>query len=859
MWRGWVWTRQGHENIRFIDDRPGWNGAGLFDADLSHDDVLLLFEKMKFNRQCLGSALLAGLFYFVAVSSLHAEITAPVVPTVEQVKKSQQLSPAQRESIKRALQGNSGPAAPVPEETLQSSKVPVTPSPPPAEYTSSPLRPFGYDYFSSTPDAYALAADLPVPDDYVVGPGDMILVQLYGKDNSQYELVVRRNGVVQFPGIGPVQVGGQPFLKVSELLKRRVQNQFIGLKASVQIGRLRNIQIFVLGDVVRPGSYTVSGLATLTNAIFASGGIKRIGSLRQIQLKRQGKPVGAIDLYDLLLKGDNSADARLQPGDVIFVPPLGKTAGISGEVRRPAIYELKNETTLEELIALAGNLTAVAFPQSMQIERIYENRERTVIDLDMTKPESQKTLLVSGDVVRVYGVADQVERVVHLAGYSKRAGTYQWTEGMRLTQLITSLSELPTDVDAHYQLIKRENPVTRNIELLNANLSSALAAPESDTNIKLLPRDTVYIFSIHDNRRATIDPLLEQIKAQSRPDRLEREITIDGSVHHPGRYPFAPGMRMGDLLRAAGGLTDRAYTLEAELTRYIISEGKQRQQDTVVVNLEGVLSNNVEKDPLLKPYDQLVIRRVPSWSSEGSVTIRGEVTFPGRYPVAQGEKLSEVLKRAGGLTPGAFARGSVFMRESVRIREQTYLDRVARELEEQLLLVTAQGQDVGTDKKETKAEIETLLQQVRAAKAVGRVAIKLDKLLDDDVEQDIVLHDGDTLYIPQKPGEVTVTGQVYFPTSHLHVKGSGRDDYIAKSGGVTERGGSRYVYVVHADGSVSAAGGWFSSGPRIGPGDTIVVPVKVNRYSTLKLAGDVTQILYQLALAAAALVVLQTN
>lgn len=814
---------------------------------------------MKFIRHRLGAALLVSVFGVAAMSSLHAETAGPTsAPTAEQLKRVQQLSPAQREAAQRALQNSSVPKAPAPEEASKSSQAPATPSPPPAEYTSSSLRPFGYDYFSSTPDATALAADLPVPDDYVVGPGDMILVQLYGKENSQYELPVRRDGVVQFPGIGPIAVGGQSFLKVRELLTRRVQNQFIGLKASVQIGRLRNIQIFVLGDVVRPGSYTVSGLATLTNAIFASGGIKKIGSLRQIQLKRQGKPVGSIDLYDLLLKGDNSADARLQPGDVIFVPPLGRTAGISGEVRRPAIYELKNETTLEELIALAGSFTAEAFPQSMQIERIHENRERTVIDIDMARPEGRKTPLVSGDLARVYGVSDQVERVVNLAGFTKRAGAYQWTEGMRLTQLIPSLSDLPTEVDAHYQLIRREIAATRNIELLNADLGAALAAPESDANVKLLPRDTVHVFSIHDNRSATINPLLDQIKAQSRPDRLEREIAIDGSVHHPGRYPFAPGMRMSELLRAAGGLTDKAYTLEAELTSFSIADGKQRKQDSVVVNLEGVLSKNSETDPLLKPYDQLVIRRVPNWSSDGFINIRGEVAFPGRYPIARGEKLSTVLKRAGGLSPEAFARGSVFLRESVRIREQAFLDRVARELEEQLLLVTAQAQEVGTDKKESRVEIETLLKQVRTTKALGRVAIKLDKLLDGDAEQDVVLQEGDSLVVPQKPGEVTVTGQVYFPTSHLYTKGSSRDGYIAKSGGVTERGSSRDVYVVHADGSVSA-GGWFSFGPRMGPGDTVVVPVKVSRYSALKVVGDITQILYQLALAAAALVVLQAN
>ncbi len=704
----------------------------------------------------------------------------------------------------------------------------------------------------------ALAADLPVPDEYVVGPGDVLLIQLYGKDNTQYELLVTREGVVQFPGIGPIHVGGKPFVKVRELITRRVQGQFIGLKASVQVGRLRNIQIFVLGDVVRPGSYTVSGLATLTNAILASGGIKRIGSLRQIQLKRQGKAVGTLDLYDLLLKGDNSADARLQPGDVIFVPPIGKTAGISGEVKRPAIYELKNETKLEELISLAGGLTAEAFPHSMQVERIQGNRERTVIDIDMTKPEGQQTLLVSGDVVRVYQVSDQMERIVTLSGYTKRAGPYQWTEGMRLTQLISSLGDLPTEVDAHYQLIRREDPKTRFIELLGADLGAALAAPESDANFKLLPRDTVYVFSIHENRRAVLDPLLDQVKAQSRPDRLEREIAIDGSVHHPGRYPFVPGMHLGDLLRAGGGLTDKAFTLEAELTRYSAPDGKERKQEVMVVSLDGALGKDSKNDPQLKPYDQVVIRRIPNWTGEGFVSIRGEVAFPGRYPIAQGEKLSSVIKRAGGVTPAGFARGSVFLRESARIREQAFLDRVARELEEQVLIVSAQGSEIGTEKKEAILEAQTLLKQIRATKALGRVAIKLDRLLDGEVEQDIALLDGDSILIPQKPGEVTVTGQVYFPTSHLYVKSYGRDDYVSKSGGVTERGNSSNIYVVHADGSVSAGSGWFSSSPDMGPGDSVVVPVKVERLKAMKLATDLTQILYQLALAAAGLKVLGT-
>jgi len=800
------------------------------------------------------SAAAATVFVVASASSAATPPTA-AAPTVNPLH---QLTPAQRNALQKALKGSSLPAVPsVPGDKPVAEPTTKAVEPPtPSEESPGGLRSFGYDYFSQRPDTTALSADLPVPDEYVVGPGDMLLVQLYGKDNVQYELPVTREGVVQFPGIGPIHVGGKPFSKVRELVTRRVQGQFIGLKASVQIGRLRNIQIFVLGDVVRPGSYTVSGLATLTNAILASGGVKKIGSLRQIQLKRQGKLVGTLDLYELLLKGDNSGDARLQPGDVIFIPPIGKTAGITGEIKRPAIYELKSESTLDELVALAGGLTAEAYPHTMQIERIQDNRDRTVIDIDMTQAESGKTTLVSGDVVRVFEVSDVVQRIVTLSGYTSRAGSYQWTEGMRLTQLIPSLADLPTEVDAHYQVIRREDPKTRSIEMLSADAGAALAAPESDANIKLLPRDTVYLFSIHDNRRAVLDPLLKQVRAQSRPDRLEREVTIEGSVHHPGRYPFAPGMRLGQLLNAGGGLTDKAFTLEAELTRYSASDGKERKQETTVISLVGTLAADGKNDPELKPYDQVVIRRIPNWTGEGYISIQGNVSFPGRYPIAPGEKLSSVLKRAGGVTPNGFARGALFLRDSVRVREQQFLDRVARELEEQILLASAQQPEVAKDKKESLVDAQALLKQIRATKAVGRVAIRLDDIIKGDEDQDVTLQDGDALLVPLRPSEVTVTGQVYFPTSHLYVKGGSRDDYVAKSGGVTERGNGGDVYVVHADGSVSAGGGWFSFSPRIGPGDTVVVPYKIDRVSALKVVGDVTQILYQLAVAAAALKVL---
>jgi protein involved in polysaccharide export with SLBB domain len=715
------------------------------------------------------------------------------------------------------------------------------------------LKPFGYELFSGRPDAFSLGADMPVPADYVVGPGDTVVIQLYGKDSLQYELPVTREGNIQFPGIGPVPVAGLTFARLQDVIAKRVRRQFIGMRSSTTIGQPRPIQVFVLGDVHKPGTYTVSGLSTLTSAVIASGGVKKIGSLRNVQLKRSGKTITQVDFYDLLLHGDNRADARLQPGDVIFVSPVGKTVGIAGEVRRPAIYELKNEQTVQEIVALAGGLLPSASPQTIQIERIQNGRDRILVDLDLGNDAGRKTALSDGDTIRIRSVLDKTEGMVTLNGHVHRPGTYQWRQGMRITDLIRSVSELPTEVDARYLLIKRESPTDRRIELLNANLAAALAQPKSEADTPLQARDAVYVFSIHDDRKAIIEPLLDQARAQSQYDAPAQEASIYGTVHHAGRYPISSGMKVSDLLLAAGGLTDSAYTLEAELTRYKTVDGV-RDQELVLVNLAGVLNKDADKDITIEPYDQLVIRPVPNWDRGGTVTIAGEMRFPGSFPVTRGEKLSDLLKRAGGFSDQAFPKGAVFIRESVKQREQEHLARLANQLEQDLAVAATKGKELGTDTETAVAEGEALLKQLRAAQAVGRVAISLEKVAKGDL--DITLQDGDKLYIPQRPDEVTVVGEVYYPTSHIHTENRDRDDYVQQSGGITEKGNKRAIYVVHADGSVSAPGGWFSPSPDVGPGDTIVVPLKVYRLSGLKIFTDVSQVFYQLAVSAAALKVL---
>jgi protein involved in polysaccharide export with SLBB domain len=717
-----------------------------------------------------------------------------------------------------------------------------------------PLKPFGYDLFAATPGRPVPPAEVAPPEDYIVGPGDTVLVQLFGKESTQHELPISREGKLLFPGIGPITVTGMTFRQLEREIHARVGKQLIGIKAAVTLGRLRGIRVFVLGEVERPGSYAVGGLSTLTNALLASGGVKRIGSLRDIQLKRKGRLVTRLDLYDLLLRGDNSADAHLQPADVIFVPPVGKTAGIAGRVRRPAIYELKDEKTLDELIAMAGGLAPDAFPQGVQIERIVGSRERTLLGVDLAQEGAGRAELQDGDVVRVYSIADRLKDVVKLAGHVHRPGEYQWRPQMRLTDLLPSLADLQQDADARYVLIRREDTLAQSVSFLDGNLLAALADPQSEANPQLQPQDEVHVFDIRGNRETVVRPLLDQARERSAPGRPVPEVTVEGLVHHPGPYPLSSGMRVADLLRAAGGLTDRAYTLEAELTRYAVVDGKEREQSRAVVDMDAVLKGDGAKNLGLNAYDRLVIRRIPKWDENGSVEIVGEVRFPGKYPIGRNEKLSEVLKRAGGFSEQAYPKGAIFLRESVRQREQEHLERLVRELERDLALVATEERDIGVKKEVALAQGQALLRQLRAAKAAGRMAIRLEPPEDQrEVGEEIMMQPGDKLFIPRQPQEVTVLGEVYYPTSHLVDRSLGASDYVRLSGGVTEKGNSGAIYVVHANGSVSPAGGWFRSEPEIGPGDTIVVPLKVERVGTWQLTKDVTTILFQLAVTAAAL------
>jgi polysaccharide biosynthesis/export protein len=724
------------------------------------------------------------------------------------------------------------------------------------------LRPFGYDLFNTLPSTYAPVSDVPVPSQYVVGPGDTLEVQLLGNTQAEHSLTVGRDGTIQFPDLGPIAVAGLTFPEARQAIEQRVSQGMIGTHAEVSIGELRSITVFITGEAETPGSYTLSALSTITNALFASGGIKEIGSLRNIQLKRKGRLVATLDLYDLLLRGDSGNDLRLMSGDVIFIPPVGATAGVTGEIRRPAIYELNGESKASDLLYLAGGLLPDADPRTATIERINDARVRMVLDVDLTTPSGRATPLRSGDVMRLAAVRPQLTNAVTLTGNIYRPGAVAWHQGLRIGDVLPRPEDLKPNSDLHYLLIRRES-LDHQISTLSADLEKAWREPSSDANVLLAPRDEIYVFNLEGGRELQMKPVLDDLRQQAVMGAPAKTVGVGGRVRAPGTYPLEVGMTVSDLVRAGAGLDEAAYAQEAELTRYAVVNGEYRQIATLEVKLAAALAGDPAADLVLQPFDYLVVKELPQWSEQATIKLEGEVRFPGTYPIKRGEKLSSVLQRAGGLTDLAFAEGAIFTRKSLREREAaqvaTLADRLQTDLASLALQATQAVTPGYTQQPATQALVvgQSLLDNLREVEPVGRLVIDLAKIDHASAGShfDVVLKDGDRLMVPGEMQEVTVLGEVQSTTSHLYNPSLTRDDYIRMSGGTTQNADTGRIYVVRASGSVVSgdSNAWFRhSRDGIRPGDTIVVPLNAQRMRPLPMWTAITTIIYNLAIAAAA-------
>ncbi len=537
----------------------------------------------------------------------------------------------------------------------------------------APLTQFGYELFAGTPTTFAPATNIPVPANYVMGPGDTVVIQLYGQRNLTHELVITREGMLMFPEIGPVAVTGLSFGEMREQIQNIVSNQLIGQSASVTMGALRSINIFVLGEAYRPGSYTVSSLSTMTNALFVSGGITNVGSLRSIRLMRSGELITELDLYDLLLRGDTSGDARLQPGDVIFIPPIGRTVGITGEVKRPAIFELRNETNAAQALELTGGLLPTAFPQASRIERINQLGERTVIDVDLSAQSSASTTLADGDIIDIASVLDQVESVVVLRGHVSRPGSFQWRDGLRVSDVVPSITSMLPDPDLGFALIAREMQPTRRIELLYVNLGQAINNSGTEADIAFQPRDILHTFGASQNRQAQLEDLLDRLREQASFNNPPLIVSVSGNVRFPGEYPLVRDMTLDDAISFAGGLAPNSNLENILIERQVnrrgiitlqsaalspqtlrtVSRVLLREQDEVIV-----LSANEPREDLLAPTLAKIRAQATAEEPTRIVGISGSVRFPGDYPLLDGLDVEGLISLAGGMSESAERRNA---------------------------------------------------------------------------------------------------------------------------------------------------------------------------------------------------------
>jgi protein involved in polysaccharide export with SLBB domain len=722
------------------------------------------------------------------------------------------------------------------------------------------LEPFGYDLFEAkSAGGYDPVTTGPVPPDYVLGPGDTVRVQLYGNVNGIYESAVTRDGILNVPELGPITVAGLSFAELGRDMDQRVEKMLLGTHISITMGQLKNIQVFVLGYVNRPGSYVVSGLATISSALYRSGGISRVGSLRDIQLKRRGKTVARYDLYDALLEGNISGDNRVQPGDVIFVPPVGVQVSVDGAVKRPAIYETSGDASIADVIQMAGGLTADAFPRGARIERIEGNEDRRVLSVNVGNEDAATTPVRAGDVVIVPAILPQFAETVTLAGHVYRPGPYQWRTGMRLADLIGSELGLQPGADSGYVLIRREDSKSRHVSAISANLSDALADRNGPANIQLQARDTVHVFNLAFGRQRVIRSLLEELQLQGRSGEPYREVSVSGEIKAPGTYPLEPGMRIADLVRAGGYLSENAYALKAEIARYEVLDHEYRNTEVIDIDLEAALRGDTLANIELTEHDNLRISRIPDWDTLWSIKLEGEMKFPGEYRIRKGETLGQLLARAGGLTDAAFPQGAIFLRESLRLREQEQIEVLTKRMEADLASLSLQNIDTSGSK--TLETGQQLLDQLRATDAIGRLVIDLGALGTSETGRSLAsnleLRDGDRLLVPKQAQEITVIGEAQQNTSHLYQPGLSRDEYIEKSGGLTRRADKKLIYIVRASGAVVAnkRSRWFGRGKsmEIYAGDTIVVPLETDKIRPITFWTNVTQILYQAAIAVAAI------
>jgi protein involved in polysaccharide export with SLBB domain len=688
------------------------------------------------------------------------------------------------------------------------------------------LKRFGADVFlNRSASAFGnnqMPIDLPIGPDYVLGPGDGLTINLWGGISQSIARTVDHEGKIVLPEAGSLVVAGLTLQHAQSVIESALKQQFHNAQVDVTVARLRTVRVYVLGDVQRPNAYDLSSLSTPINALFAAGGPTNIGSLRIARHYRGAKLIREIDLYDFLLRGVRMDDERFESGDTLLIPPAGPQVAVSGMVRRPAVYELKGETTLAQLLEDAGGATVVAALDHITIDRIQPNQQHETVTLDASTktPDAARQAISTfsvkdGDHVHVASILPYSERSIYVQGHVVRPGKFPYRDNMQLSDVLHSYQDLLPEPAARGDIVRLVAP-DLHAETIQFDLADVLIG---NNNVPLQPFDTIRIFG-----RYEVD---------------SPQVTIRGEVLHPGAYALSRGMTAAQLVRMAGGFKRDALVDTADLTSYTIEDEKKIVSQRAAVSIGAAVRNTSAADVPLKPGDVLTIHQISGWNDIGaSIELQGEVTYPGSYGLQEGEHLSSVLRRAGGFRGTAYPTGAILVRDQVKDLEQKSREDLIRQIESTSasarLAPNLTGQDETSLFQAAQQQQNEVLDHLRNAPISGRLVIHVSSDINSwaGTSADIEMRAGDILSVPKRPSFVLVSGQVYNASAITFVPGKTAGWYLQRAGGATEVANRGEIFIVRANGSVVGrrSGGWFNGNvlsTRLDPGDAIVVPQKI--------------------------------
>ena len=722
----------------------------------------------------------------------------------------------------------------------------------PSDIMSQGLHQFGYELFLKTTSSMAPSMSLPVGPDYIIGPGDQFTLTLWGTTEGIYTVMVSKEGEVTLPKVGVVSVAGLRFGELEKTLKRHLSNYYSNFNLSVAMGNLKTLSVYVVGEVANPGNYTVSSLTTVYGALFAAGGPTKKGTLRSIQVLRSGKIFKTIDLYDFLMKGDRSQDIKLQNEDTVFVPLIGKIAGVAGMVYRPAIYELKGQETLSDVIKMAGGILPIALGGRLQLNRYVDNQKKVFLDIKLddqqiVSPRSSDSFrepVQNMDAISIRPVYDKVWETVELDGAVEHPGSFQWGPGIRLREIIIQGQLLPkTDMKRAEVARIAKDKIERTI--IPIDLAALMAGDESQ-NIPLEPKDKIQIYSVDQN-----------------PANAWETVNLAGVVRNQGNFQWKPGLRLREII-IQGQLLPQSDMTRADVIRL----NKNLLDRTIIpVDLTALMAGDESQNIVLEPQDH--IRVYSRFKAAQKVTVSGQVIRPGEYEINEEVRLSDLLRRVGGFTAGAYPYGAVFKRSDVKNAQAKNLQTFILKMQSQIFQSAAAGTATAVSGEEAafaKGELalnQSLLQNIKAMQeqSEGRVAINITENIDEwaGTREDLLLKDGDSITIPKRPQEVTIMGEVHSPGAFVSLPGMTAKQYIDQTGGYTNYAEQDQVFVLQANG-IAISGDSPSVGNienmELRAGDTIFVPQKVERYATMRFTKDIVDILFKTAVVIATITIL---